>query len=149
MDATKNLGNFARLSTLMRSISTGGGLHHLQEIIALYTKLDITTVAFILAFFGSISSALKSLHSGASKLYSWITQFFTASISIAPNDRLNREILDWVGANILDQQKTRILTARTVSATNNAYLYGSPGLVSRNARYSLPTIIGQEESDKR
>src|SRR5208337_4072831 len=73
--------------------------------------------------FGMMSSAFPVLQSATVRVYWWITRFFTASISIASNDRLNREVLNWVGAQVLPRQATRILTARTEVLDNDAWHY--------------------------
>lgn len=148
MDTTKNLGNLARLSTLMGVMSNGGGLHHIQDIIAAYTKLDITTIALILAFFGSISGALKSLRGGVFKIYSWITEFFTASVSIAGKDRLNREILNWVGANVLDRQNIRVLTAQTKSSGGDMATIGDRYAKMARAVLGLMSSQGEEQQKR-
>jgi hypothetical protein len=55
------------------------------------------------------------------KAYWWIIRLFTASISIGAKDLLNREILGWIGTQVLDRQDTRILTARTKSIQTGYY----------------------------
>jgi chaperone BCS1 len=55
------------------------------------------------------------------KIYWWFTRFFTASISIAGSDRLNREILNWLGSEVLMPKGTRILTARTETIQNDVW----------------------------
>lgn len=130
--ATNGLLGFARLTVLSGAGTTNGTqplpgslgdgtLGYIQELLASWFKLDITTLAVMLTIFGTVSGALKDLHVVALKVYWWFTKLFTASISIASNDRLNREILNWVGANVLTRQETRILTARTEVVESDAY----------------------------
>jgi chaperone BCS1 len=131
MDSSKSLMGFARLALLGgmgTKPSTNPAIEHrsllgsFQKLIGSSTKLNFTQIALILTFFGTISEALKSLQDLATKTYLWITKFFTASISVAPHDRLNREILNWVSTNVLAQRQTRILTARTEVVGNDTFL---------------------------
>lgn len=89
------------------------GFGFLQDFFAAWLKIDLTTLAAALTIFGTISGALGDLKGVALKVYWWFTRLFTASISIPSSDKLNREILNWVGSEILTRQGTRILTART------------------------------------
>jgi chaperone BCS1 len=93
----------------------------LQKFFKTWLKLDLTTLAAALTIFGTISSALVVLKGLGLKVYWWFTAFFTASISIGSSDRLNREILNWIGTQVLTRQATRILTARTEAIQNDAW----------------------------
>ncbi|KAI0126295.1 P-loop containing nucleoside triphosphate hydrolase protein [Xylariales sp. AK1849] len=100
---------------------TAPGFGTLQTFFARWLNLDITTLAVALTVFGAISTGTKQLRGVALELYRWIVRFFTASVSLPGNDRLNREVLNWVGAKVLMQQKTRILTARSEPVQNDAW----------------------------
>jgi chaperone BCS1 len=89
------------------------GFSFLQGFFATWLKLDLSTLAAALTIFGTISGALGDLQGLALKVYWWFTRLFTASISVASSDRLNKEILNWIGTQVLTRQGTRILTART------------------------------------
>jgi len=97
------------------------GFSFMQAFFKTWLKLDLTTLAAALTIFGTISSALVVLKGLGMKVYWWFTALFTASISIASSDRLNREILNWIGAQVLTRQATRILTARTETIQNDAW----------------------------
>jgi chaperone BCS1 len=97
------------------------GFGFLQDFFAAWLKIDLTTLAAALTIFGTISGALGDLKGVALKIYWWFTRLFTASISIPSSDKLNREILNWVGSEILTRQGTRILTARTEAAQKDAW----------------------------
>ncbi|KAH8760615.1 BCS1 N terminal-domain-containing protein [Hyaloscypha finlandica] len=97
------------------------GFNFMQAFFKTWLKLDLTTLAAALTIFGTISSALVVLKGLSMKVYWWFTALFTASISIASSDRLNREILNWIGAQVLTRQATRILTARTETIQNDAW----------------------------
>lgn len=72
---------------------------------------------------GAASSGAQSIQETGSKLYWWVVRFLTASISIAGNDRLNREVLNWLGAHVLLKRGTRILTANSETIRNDAWSY--------------------------
>lgn len=95
----------------------------LQTLLGSWFQLDLATLAAVLTIAGTISSTFRVLSDIAAKVYWWFARYLTASISIAANDRLNREILNWVGANVLTQQKTRILTAGTEAVETDAWHY--------------------------
>lgn len=97
------------------------GFKLFQSFFNSWLKLDLTTLAAALTILSTINGTIKGFQSVAMKIYWWITQFFTASISINSSDRLNREVLNWLGHLILTRQNTRILTARTETIQKDAY----------------------------
>lgn len=99
------------------------GLGWLQGFVSQWLKLDITTIAAALTILGTISGVLGFLQTVAIKLYWYITRFFTASVSINARDKLNREVLNWLGAQVLVQQGTRIVTARSEKIESDAFYY--------------------------
>jgi hypothetical protein len=110
-----------RLSAVIRTSLSTPDFLWLRAFFAQWLKLDLTTLAAALTIYGTLSGALKDLQGIALKIYWWFTRFFTASISITSNDRLNREIINWLGAQILTRSGTRILTARTESIRSDAW----------------------------
>ena len=76
-------------------------------------------MASMLTIYATLSGGLNDLKKAIFKIYWWFTKFFTSSISVASCDRLNREILNWLGAQVLSRQGTRILTARTENASQS------------------------------
>ena len=110
-------------SSIEDVLETSSGIGWFQDFFRTWLKLDITTLAAILAIFGMISGAVRDLQGMAVKLYWWITKFFTASVSIASNDRLNKEVLNWLGAQVLTRQATRILTASSEEVEKDAWHY--------------------------
>ncbi|KAL2883259.1 hypothetical protein SGCOL_001453 [Colletotrichum sp. CLE4] len=91
-----------------------------------WLKLDITTIILLITLGGELPRALTGIQKLGTQIYWWITRFFTASISIGSNDKLNREVLNWLGAHVLTRQGTRILTARTEVIQNEAWYYRKP-----------------------
>lgn len=110
-------------SSIQDVLENSSGFGWFQDFFRTWLKLDITTLAAILTIFGMISGAIRDLQGVAVKIYWWITKFFTASISIASNDRLNKEVLNWLGAQILTRQATRILTASSEEVEKDAWHY--------------------------
>lgn len=101
--------------------STMPGFAFLQGFFSRWFNIDLTTLAVALAVFGSISSGTQQLRALTLTVYRWVTRFFTASISIPGDDRLNREVLYWIGSEVLLRQGTRILTARSENSLNDAW----------------------------
>lgn len=99
------------------------GLGWLQAFVSQWLKLDITTIAAALTILGTISGVLGFMQTIAIKLYWYITRFFTASVSINARDKLNREVLNWLGAQVLVRQGTRIVTARSEKIESDAFYY--------------------------
>lgn len=99
------------------------GLGWLQSFVSQWLKLDITTIAAALTILGTISGVLGFLQTIAIKSYWYITRFFTASVSINARDKLNREVLNWLGAQVLIRQGTRIVTARSEKIESDAFYY--------------------------
>jgi chaperone BCS1 len=112
-------GTGTSLQKILQHSTPGFGFF--QSFFKTWLKLDLTTLAAALTIFGTISSASVVLKSFGMKVYWWFTALFTASISITSSDRLNREILNWIGAQVLTRQATRILTARTETIQNDAW----------------------------
>ncbi|KXJ89980.1 P-loop containing nucleoside triphosphate hydrolase protein [Microdochium bolleyi] len=114
-------GNSVSFQRLLES--SAPGFRFFQRFFQTWLRLDLTSLALALTVFGALSSGAQQLQGVALRLYSWITRFFTASISISGTDRLNREVLNWLGANILTRQQTRILTAQSEAVHGDAYAY--------------------------
>jgi chaperone BCS1 len=117
--ATAAAGTSTSLQKILKDSTPGFGF--MQSFFKTWLKLDLTTLAAALTIFGTISSASVVLKGLGMKIYWWFTALFTASISVASSDRLNREILNWVGAQVLTRQATRILTARTEVVQNDSW----------------------------
>lgn len=99
------------------------GFRFFQRFFQTWLNLDLTTLALALTVFGALSSGAQHLQGVAFRVSGWITRFFTASISISGTDRLNREVLNWLGANVLTRQETRILTAQSEAVHGDHYAY--------------------------
>lgn len=121
LNSTPILGDEARSSIqdiLKRFIP---GWVAIDAFYSTWLNLDLTTLAAVLTVFGTVGNAVRDLRDVSFKLYWWITTFFTASISINGSDRLNREVINWLGANVLTRQGTRILTACSETINNDSW----------------------------
>jgi mitochondrial chaperone BCS1 len=78
-----------------------------------WSELDITHLGSIVALAGIAPSAWRFASSAWSEVYSWIRRFFIASVSIPGRDPLNRSVVSWVLANVIEGRKVRFFTART------------------------------------
>lgn len=99
------------------------GLGWIQDFISQWVKLDITAIAAAVTILGTLSGVLQFLRTAAIKTYWWVTRFFTASVSINARDKLNRQVLNWVAAEVLTRQGTRVLTARSEEIETDAFYY--------------------------
>jgi chaperone BCS1 len=100
------------------------GFGLLQSSLAQWANLDIATIAAAVAVFGAVATGIRQLRRIASSIHLWATRLCTASVSIPGHDRLNREVLNWMGAHVLIQRGTRVLTASSRPVVNEAMRYG-------------------------
>lgn len=121
--STTSLLNGASGTTVQDLEQRIPGFALLQNFFKTWLRLDLASILTVAALMGAASSGAQSLQETGSKLYWWIVRFLTASISIAGNDRLNREVLNWLGAHVLTKKGTRILTANSERVQNEAWHY--------------------------
>lgn len=80
------------------------------------SRLDLTHVGSIIAIAGVIPAGWRLIHRAWLETYAWIRHFFIASVVIPGRDSLNRNVVSWVLANIIQpRNNTRFFTARTGS----------------------------------
>lgn len=121
MASLQRPGGIASLRRLFQQ--TTPGFNVLQDFFSKWLNVDVTTLALALTVFGALSTASQHLRGVASQVYTWIVRLFTASVSIPGSDRLNREVLNWIGAKVLLRRHTRILTAHSEPVQNDAWEY--------------------------
>lgn len=93
----------------------------LQGVISLATAylpslahLDITRLGSLIAIAGVIPVVWRFLRGAWQETYSWIREFLVASIIIPGRDPLNKDVISWVLANVIQSRgDTRFFTART------------------------------------
>ena len=83
-----------------------------------WLKMEVGVLVALVTLAGMIPVALP----WALDTYWWVLRFFTASVSIGPKDRLNREVINWLGVHVLERQARRILTARSEMVESDAWL---------------------------
>lgn len=102
------------------------GLGWIQHFVSQWIKLDITAIAAAVTILGTLSGVLQFLRTAAIKTYWWITRFFTASVSINGRDKLNREVLNWISAEVIGRRGTRVVTALSEELESDAFYYRPP-----------------------
>jgi chaperone BCS1 len=120
---TSSLLNGASGTTIQDLEERIPGFAILQNFFKTWLKLDLASILTVAALMGAASSGVSSIRDTGAKIYWWIVRFLTASISIAGNDRLNREVLNWLGAHILTKRRTRILTANSEKVLTDTWHY--------------------------
>lgn len=85
----------------------------LRSLATQWSELDITHLGSIVALAGIAPAVLRFARSAWSEAYSWIRRFFVASVSIPGRDPLNRSVVSWVLANVIENRGVRFYTART------------------------------------
>src|SRR4051812_19153262 len=75
--------------------------------------LDITRLGSLAACVSVAPASWRLLKTAWNESYAWIRQFFVASVTVPGRDPLNRNVMSWVLANVVQQRGIRSLTART------------------------------------
>ncbi|KAI0430713.1 P-loop containing nucleoside triphosphate hydrolase protein [Xylaria sp. FL1042] len=75
--------------------------------------LDITRLGSLAACVSVAPVAWRFLKAAWVESYSWIRQFFVSSVTIPGRDPLNRSVMSWVMANVVQTRGIRSYTART------------------------------------
>ncbi|KAI1825273.1 P-loop containing nucleoside triphosphate hydrolase protein [Xylaria intraflava] len=75
--------------------------------------VDITRLGSLAACVSAAPMVYRFLKAAWSEAYGWIRQFFVASITVPGRDPLNRNVMSWVMANIVQHRGIRSFTART------------------------------------
>lgn len=77
-------------------------------------QLDLTRLGSLIAIAGVLPSIWRLLRRAWRETYSWIRAFFVASVTIPGRDPLNKTVVSWVMAHIVEpRNSTRFFTART------------------------------------
>lgn len=82
--------------------------------------LDLTRLGSLIAIAGVLPAAWRFLHHAWRETYAWIRQFFLASVTIPGRDPLNRAVVHYVLAHVIEPRKTtRAFTARTEAGSSS------------------------------
>jgi chaperone BCS1 len=103
----------------------GAASHHLLDpsgvikaLFARWSELDFTQVGSLVALAGVAPAAWRFARTAWCEVYGWIRRFFIASVNIPGRDPLNRNVINWVQAKVIETRKIRFLTARTESQSS-------------------------------
>jgi chaperone BCS1 len=86
------------------------GFGPVHTLILTWTGIDIT---FIAARIAILLALYAGTHFVCQQVYALLIQFCTSTISIGPNDILNREVLSWMSSNVVVKRGSRLLAAQT------------------------------------
>ncbi|KAI1308311.1 P-loop containing nucleoside triphosphate hydrolase protein [Xylaria venustula] len=75
--------------------------------------LDITRLGSLAACVSVAPVAWRFFRTAWVESYSWIRRFFVASVTVPGRDPLNRSVMSWVMANVVQNRGIRSYTART------------------------------------
>ncbi|KAI1272460.1 P-loop containing nucleoside triphosphate hydrolase protein [Xylaria sp. FL0933] len=75
--------------------------------------LDITRLGSLAACISVAPVAWRFLKATWVESYSWVRQFFVSSVTVPGRDPLNRSVMSWVMANVVQNRGIRSYTART------------------------------------
>ncbi|KAJ4419185.1 hypothetical protein N0V82_005092 [Gnomoniopsis sp. IMI 355080] len=111
-------GGALRTFGLSGTASHGHGIGSIVNAAAAYwpslADVDITRLGSLIAIAGVIPALWRVLHSAWRETYSWIRQFFVASVTIPGRDPLNKNTVSWLLAHVVEpRNNTRFFTART------------------------------------
>lgn len=94
------------------------GIGVMRDVFYRWSELDITQIGSLLAIAGTLPTAWRFLQHGSREVYSWVRQFFLASVTIPGGDPLNRSVVKWIQDN--RSRHYRSFTGRTDIGRANA-----------------------------
>ncbi|KAI8945142.1 P-loop containing nucleoside triphosphate hydrolase protein [Xylaria longipes] len=93
---------------------------HIQDLGLIKDTLERWTSGLDITHLGSLAACAsvapvvwRLLKAAWSESYGWIRQFFVASVTVPGRDPLNRNVMSWVMANVVQHRGIRSFTART------------------------------------
>ncbi|KAK8054277.1 hypothetical protein PG996_013578 [Apiospora saccharicola] len=90
------------------------GLGLLRDLAGRWSAdLDLTRLGSLVAIAGLAPALWRLFRSAWHETYSWIQQFFLATVTIPGRDPLNRNVMAWVLAHVIEPRSIRSVTART------------------------------------
>ncbi|KAK8070221.1 ATPase [Apiospora phragmitis] len=92
------------------------GLGLLRELAGRFwsADLDLTRLGSLVALAGFAPAAWRLLRGAWHEAYGWVQQFFLATVTIPGRDPLNRNVMAWVLAHVIEPRRNiRSVTART------------------------------------
>lgn len=98
---------------LNRIIDTSLPTRLAGSLFSRWHQIDLPTWTVALALLGTLPAALSRARGVALGIYWWVAKYFLSAVTIAGNDRLNRDVVGWVAGNVLPKRSVRSVTART------------------------------------
>ncbi|KAL2107862.1 hypothetical protein VUR80DRAFT_4673 [Thermomyces stellatus] len=99
--------------SLNHIINTSVPTRFVGSLFSRWQHIDIPTWTVALAVLGTVPAALAHARAAAFNVYWWVAKYFVSSVTIAGNDRLNKDVVNWVAHNVLPNRSVRTVTART------------------------------------
>ncbi|KAI0132441.1 P-loop containing nucleoside triphosphate hydrolase protein [Xylariales sp. AK1849] len=90
-----------------------GPLGILKTLVERWSELDITHIGSLVALAGVAPAAWRFARTTWYEISGWTRSFFIASVTIPGRDPLNRSVVNWVLASVIESRKIRFFTART------------------------------------
>ncbi|SPO04590.1 uncharacterized protein DNG_07275 [Cephalotrichum gorgonifer] len=84
-----------------------------ESFFSRWQHIDIPTWTVAIAVLGTLPTTLTHLRSVTLNIYWWVAKYFISSMTVAGNDRLNKDVINWVAHNVLPRRSIRTMTART------------------------------------
>lgn len=115
--------------------TTGGSSHGLLDLARAaaarwpsLAQLDLTRLGSLIAIAGVVPGVWRLLHRAWHETYAWVRAFFVASVTIPGRDPLNKTVVSWVVAHVVEPRRsTRFFTARTGGRRDDHGVGGSGG----------------------
>jgi chaperone BCS1 len=103
------------------------GFGPLHTLVLTWTGIDISFIAAQIAILLALYAGTRYI---CHQIYALLVEYCTSTISIAPHDVLNREVLSWMSSNIVVKRGSRLLAAQTVRAGEDGVIdpFGRPGM---------------------
>lgn len=99
-------------------------------------QLDLTRLGSLIAIAGVLPAAWRLLHHAWRETYTWIRQFLLASVTIPGRDPLNKAVVNFVLAHVVQpRNNTRFFTARTEVRRGDAPESAGLRKSQRNVQY--------------
>jgi len=111
-----NGGGYGDLHSMSPDVEQN--LDFFKKFFATWLKLDPATLAAALTIGSTLMNGVTAVQGFLKRMYNACLEFLTASISIPAYDDLNKDILNWIGANVLESRSPRNLAAKTDDVGN-------------------------------
>jgi len=94
-------------------LGTGGAAALIRDILSGNFEMDINRVSAALTILGFSVGAVRYGYAIGQRCAHWVQQFFTACVTVTAPDELHEQVLRWLSDHVLQDQKTRLLSAKS------------------------------------